>query len=561
MAIYNNLLTIFSSFMAIDWLIYAALVLLLVIQIWSILRVKSLPQYRLRVRLGLNVLLWVVLLLFIIQPQWKFSSNTNRVLLISENVTTNVIQKAQDSLKITESFTVKDFNKRKSEDPSFVSRLGIIYLLGQDFSPLILSELSSKELHWLPSFKPDKLQDIRWKAMVRRGEFQEITGKIEVVEPKMLKIKYGNQTLDSVSLSKGFQSFQLRFPAFAVGRTETSLELGNQLIQKVHFYSRKSPSSSIYFILENPDFESKTLAEWLGKNGNRVEMFTTIAKNTQSKVSINRFDKQKTFIPDIIITNPENAAHPLVKKAISDAKSVLFFNVTNPEQAVKSINATLGTKWHLKKISNEESRSIGNGVTALPYQLEENLNQKIVTGLPVAVQKVGGKVGVSLLNETFSLKLSGDSLAYAKIWSAILQQLNPPFEANVEADAPLWKDAKSGFVLNKFPQTVSELLLANDTVQLHASSLNTLTSTTDYIFRKSGWQPFQDSLEVYVEETTSEVSKANQIVETLQAHTQAETINNTSSEHSLKAQVPERAWFVLFVVCLTIVWVEPKLKF
>jgi hypothetical protein len=289
-------------------------------------------------------------------------------------------------------------------------------------------------------------------------------------------------------------------------------------------------------------------------------MLTTVAKNTQSKVSINRFDKSKTFTPDIVITDPSNVAHPLVKKAVSDGKSVLFFSVTNPEQSVKNINATLGTKWRVKKKSNAESLPVGNGVTALPYQLEENLNQNKVTDLPAAVQKVGGRVGLSLLNETFSLKLSGDSLAYGKIWSTILQQLNPPFEGNIEAQAPLWKDMKSEFVLNRFSQNINELPLANDTIWLHVSSLNALTSTTDYIFRKSGWQPFQDSLEVYVEEGVSAVSKANQIQETLQAHAQTRPTEVISSEQTLTAQLPDWAWLILFLLCFTALWVEPKLR-
>jgi hypothetical protein len=251
----------------------------------------------------------------------------------------------------------------------------------------------------------------------------------------------------------------------------------------------------------------------------------------------------------------------LVKKAVSDGKSVLFFSVTSPEQSLKNINATLGTKWRVKKISNAESLPVGNGVTALPFQLEENLNQNRVTGLPVAVQKVGGRVGVSLLNETFSLKLSGDSLAYGKIWSTILQQLNPPLEGNIEAEAPLWKDTKSKLVLNKFSQNINELSIANDTAQLHTSGLNSLTATADYIFRKSGWQPFQDSLEVYVEEESSPLSKAKQIKETLIAHAQVESLPSNVSEQMLTVQLPDWVWFALLLVCLTGLWIEPKLKY
>ncbi len=514
-----------------------------------------------QVRLGLTLLLWTVLVLYAIQPQWNSSHNTHRVLLVSENIPSAVLQKAKDSLKITESFSLREFDRRSSKDPSFADRLGIVYLLGQSIGSQTLSQLSGKEIHWIPSFKNDELQSIQWKAMLRKGELQEVAGKIELNEPKVLKIKYANQVIDSALLDKGLQSFRLRFPAFAIGRTETMLELGDQPLQKIAFYSRKPQPSKVFFILENPDFESKTLAEWLGKNGNRVEMLTTVAKNTQSKVSINQSKNQKPITPDIIITDPTNASHPLVKKAVADGKSVLFFNITNPEQAAKNVNAALGTKWRLKKISNEETVSVGNNVTALPYRLEENRNQRNIFGYPVAVQKTGGSVGLSLLNETFSLKLSGDSLAYGKIWSGILRALNPALEGNISAEAPLWQDTRSTFALNKFPQIINDLSVSQDTVFAKPSSLNTITSSADYIFRKSGWQPFQDSLEIYVEEGGSAVSKAAQIAEALRAHSLMETNQTTTASQVFANQLPDWAWMLLLLLCLTALWVEPKLRY
>lgn len=545
----------------IDYVIYTALVALLVLQIYALLRSKSLPKYRLWVRLGLNTLLWLVLLLYVIQPQWTWRRDTKRVLLISENIPAPTIQKVKDSLQITESFSVNDFKNKVAEDPAFISQLGAIYLFGQDFSPELLSHLSEKPPHWLPIFQPNELKEIHWKAMLRKGEFQEVTGKLELAEPNFLKLKFANRVLDSIMLPKGLQTFHLRFPAFAIGRTETTLELGNQTLQKIAFYARNPPINSILFLLENPDFESKTLAEWLGKNGNQVEMRMAIAKNTQSKVSINLSEHQKIVEPDIIITDPTNTAHSLVKKAIANGKSVLLYNITNLEQAIKNSNATFGTKWRVKKITNELSIAVGKGVTALPYRLEENPNQKTVKSYPVAVQKVSGHVGISLLNETFPLKLSGDSLAYQKIWSGIFQLLQPPFKNNIEAQAPLWQATQSHFLLNNFESSVNELQLANDTVQLHPSSINPLTTTAHYIFRKTGWQPLQDSLEVYVEESPSTAFKAKQIQEILQAYKNTAATNSVAAVQGLTVKLPDWAWLVLFILCFTAVWIEPKLRF
>ncbi|AXE17015.1 hypothetical protein DR864_04335 [Runella rosea] len=554
-------LSFFSSFTVLDGLIIVALVALTAVQIWTLLRSTSLSKQRKKIRLGLNVLMGMVILIYVIQPHWTTSANTSRVLLVSENVPLEAIKKAQDSLKITETFSFDDFERRTSETADFAAQLGTVYVLGQDARPQMLAHLSQHEIHWIPWFKNNELASIQWKAMLRKGELQEVSGAIALDAPKVLKINYANQVLDSVLLRKGNQTFRLTFPSFAIGRTETTLLLDNQPLQKVAFYSRKPQPVSAYFVLQNPDFESKALAEWLGKKGGRVEMVTAVAKNTQTRVSMNQVKNKKDFVPDIVFTDPENAGHPLVKKAVSDGKSVLFYNITNPEQAAKKLNATLGTKWNLKKISNDESVLVGNGLTALPYRLAENPNQKNILGYPVAVQKTGGMVGLSLLNETFSLKLSGDSLNYDKIWSGILQALVPAQEGNIVVTAPLWKDTRASLVLNKFSQPLSTVSVAEDTVSLQRSSLNAFSYGTDYTFRKSGWQPFQDSLEVYVEENETVVSNAARMAESVQAHSSNQSKYSAGTTQLITAKLPDWAWLVLFLLCLTALWVEPKLRY
>lgn len=551
----------FSSPTLLDGLIIAALIALIAVQIGALLRANSLSKKRKQIRLGLNVLMGIVLLIYVIQPHWTTSADTKRVLLVSENIPLDAVKKAQDSLKITETFSLEDFERRTSETADFVAQLGTVYVLGQDAPPQLLAHLSNHEIHWIPWFKKNELTSIQWKAMLRKGELQDVSGAVALDAPKVLKINYANQVLDSVSLRKGSQTFRLTFPSFAIGRTETTLLLDNQPLQKVAFYSRKPQPISAYFVLQNPDFESKAVAEWLGKKGSRVEMVTAVAKNTQMSVSMNQVKNKKDFVPDIVFTDPENAGHPLVKKAVSEGKSVLFYNITNPEQAAKKVNAALGTKWNLKKISNDGSVLVGNGLTALPYRLAENPNQKNILGYPVAVQKTGGMVGLSLFNETFSLKLSGDSLAYDKIWSGILQALVPAQEGNIVVTAPLWKDTRASLVLNKFSQPLPSISVAEDTVSLQRSALNSLSYGTDYIFRKSGWQTFQDSLEVYVEENETMVSNAARMAESVQAHKSNLPKYSRETTQQMTEKLPDWAWLGLFLLCLTALWVEPKLRY
>ncbi|WP_394992189.1 hypothetical protein [Emticicia sp.] len=550
------ILTIFSSF---DWLIYLALIAILGLQIWLTSKANSISKQRKRIKLALNLFLWLAVLLFVIQPQWKSATNASRVLVISKNIPSENIKKVKDSLKITEFFYKKDFQQRIIEDPNFVEHLGNIYLLGQDFDAELLSQLSEKQMTWLPFFEQNELQDIRWNGIVRKGDMQEIFGKIEVSATNTLKIKYADQVLDSVVLQKGINNFKLRFSTFSVGRTETELFLGNESLQKIAFFSRKNPAIAIQFILENPDFENKSLAEWLGKNGNHVEITTTVAKNSQNQTSINKLISKEKFAPDIIITDPSNASNQVVKKAIAEGKSVLFLNLTNPEQELKTINQALDLHYFAKKTTNEDFIKISENLTALPYHFEGKPNQKNISDYPVAIQKNIGKIGVSLLNETFPLKLSGDSLTYGKLWTSVFQQLNPSFQDNIEVAAPIFQDTKATIYLNNRSISAKDLKIANDTIEVENSAINSLSSETNFIFRKTGWQTLQDSLEVYVEGNPTILWKCKQINEFLRVNSKNNAQNKGTLSQVLTAKLPDWAWFLIILMCLTAVWIEPKL--
>jgi hypothetical protein len=553
------LVLIFSIFQS-NWILYICLGIVLLIQIWQLTQSKSLTKKRLCIRLGLNLLVWLLVFLFILQPEWKYITDTNKVLLTDANIPTAHIQKIKDSLQIKESFSSRDFNRLISKNPHFIDHLGNIYLLGQDFSLQTISQLSQKKLSWIPYYSKNQLQDLRWKAIIRKGDMQEVSGKIVVDEAKTLTIKYANQVLDSLTLKKGFNTFRFSFPAFTIGQTEAFLALDNETLHDIRFYSRTSQSFNILLILENPDFESKNLSEWLGKNNHRVEIITTIAKDAHSKVSINKTSQSKGFTPDLVITDPSNATHTLVKKAVADGKSTLFINCTAPEQDVKIINQVLGTNWRIRKVTNEQFVRISENLTALPYHIEDNINQKSVGTYPIAVQKKVGKIGLSLLNETFPLKLSGDSLNYNKIWTNVFQQLNPPFQDNMSIEAPVFTDIQTPIVLNNLSVASNKLKLANDTTQLIQSAINPLSFTANYIFRKTGWQTLQDSLQIFVEDTPSALQQSKQIQETLLAHQAFETVNSQASAQTLTATLPDWVWYLMIVLGFTALWVEPKLN-
>ncbi|GAB2541923.1 hypothetical protein [Spirosoma aerophilum] len=539
----------------ITWFIALALVVLLVGQLWLISRNESLPSGRKSLRFALNILLWLVLVGYFLQFQWQRERPATHALLVGDDVPSSVARQIRDSLNIRDSFTSRNIQDEYDS----------ITLVGQRFPVSTLTQLSQSALQWILYSEPSTIQNIAWKGMVRQGEIQQVTGQIQSSEEALLRLKFGGRTLDSMALHKGANSFTLRFPAFSRGRTQTELVLGQTTLDTVRFFTRPIEPLTVLFLLNSPDFESNTLAGWLGRQGHTVQVSTTLSKNISSNVSINKASKAigKTT-PDLIITESTNASNPTVRKAVADGKAVLFINATNPETESRTINQALGSRWQVRKTANDATIPVGNGLTALPYRFTESMNQVAVTGYPIAVQRstrgYAGRIGFSLLSETYPLSLSGDSLTYSRVWTAILARLSSSEKPSIQVNSPVYGGLKQEILVNNVTGATRRLVIGQDTVILTQSPFNEHSAIGSSLFRQTGWQSVQDSLALFVKARTQTDPIANRqiIKQFMLAH--AQTKNPITINHrTANATVPDWVWLVLFVGCLTALWVEPKL--
>ncbi|CCH51439.1 hypothetical protein BN8_00363 [Fibrisoma limi BUZ 3] len=532
-----------------NWFILPGLVALLGMQVWLVVRNPHLSAGRKRIRLALNGLLWLVLLGYVVQPVWRESARTTHALIVGEEVPSAVGRRVQDSLGIRRRFT----------PGTFKGQFDSVTLLGQQYPPELLGRLSRSAIRWLPYQQPDHLQAIRWKGIVRQGEMQRITGRLVSSRKQALTIRYGGRTLDSLALQEGTNTFTLQFPAFVRGRTAVTLILGETPIDTVRFFARPTAPLTYQFVLNSPDFESRTLADWLGKQGHTVRVTSTLSKDISSNLTLNEGGR-KNPKPDVVITDPSNAADPLVRRAVADGKSVLFINTTEPEAETRRINQALGSSWQVRKTSTESTVPVGNGLTALPYAITTSINQFPVPGYPVAVQQGAGKVGLSLISETYPLKLSGDSVTYDRIWTAILALLQPAGVNNVIVDAPAIAGLPTGVRLNNVPTRPATLAVSRDTAVLAYSPLNGLSAQATYRFNRPGWHTIQDSLAVYAYDPQRVGSVAgnqllNQYVRVHAAYQSGREVTEAVIDNS----VPNWVWLVLLLTCLTALWLEPKL--
>ncbi|MBE9462447.1 hypothetical protein ACFP1I_10585 [Dyadobacter subterraneus] len=536
------------------------LILLGAAQIWLLLRSsgEDISKQKLGIKIVLNLLLWLIVAGFVLQPVFRSTVLSGKVMVAGKDVPSSEIKRIQDSLHIREVYSESNL-KGKSFDT--------LTLVGQDFSPSFFSNLSQKitnsvVINRIPYFSENQIQSISWNGIIRKGQIQRITGSVNSADTQWVKLKFGNQTLDSAKLQKGSQNFALSFPVFTERRTKVDLYVGDDHHEIIQFFARPLPPLTFQVILDNPDFESRNLATWLANRGNSVEISTNLSKDIRSKLTLN-----KTGTPDIIITDPKNASNAQVKKALSTGKSILFINLTNGSSDIATINGALGTRFQVKKLSNEEALPVIGELTKLPFDFGKSNAYATVSKYPVAVEKTTGKVAVSLLNETFPTLLNGDSISYGNIWTSVIAAIHPAYQSNLEVISPLYKGFKAELQFNNLVNNPSSMRVGTDTLQLKYSAINKQSASATYIPSASSWSTLSDDSELNVTDSLdfNDYYK-NEVVDHFvksRLNLQSELndvvkLSDNNAQHLNESRIADWIWFLIFVLCFSALWLEPK---
>lgn len=520
-----------------DILKWLALIILLIVQIWGLLKQKEESKKRKNVKIFLNILLSSIIALFLYQPKWGKSSSEEKVLVYSGSTDSDYLKHLKDSLKLSKSIS---YSKFKS---NFQKHLGSeVYFWGEEIEPEILSLWAGKPFYWF-----SEKDNFEWNSILRLGEKQKISGQVFADKSEILKVVFGGEVLDSLSLRKGYNFVNLSFPTFSKGRTEVTLLKDEKEIVKCRFFVKELKPFSILLLNENPDFESKNLAEWLGNNAYKVQSITQVSK---SDIHSSEINLEKDFSPDLIITSSKFSIDKRVKKHLSDGRNVLFYSFENPEIEIKEINKNTGTRFELKSTSNEKEVVISSVLSAVPFKVNLKENQKLIGNGPSVYEQRFGKMGISLLNETFPVKLSGDSTQYGKIWLELLAAMAPVDSNLIRVESPIFKDIPVQVSVNNFSSKdeVSKI----DSFNMRKSVLNSNQSYITRTFNHEGWVSLDGKNEVFVEKNSN------------QANLKHFVKNNSFSkiEKNLEFQsIPNWLWFVFILLALVLLWIEPKINY
>jgi hypothetical protein len=518
------------------------LIILLATQLYGTLSQKNLK--RKYTKLTLNILLWISIVILIFPPTTNNNKYLVKIGIKDEIVSPDFEKKIKDSLGLKMVVSTSKFEKEYADKNQEVK------LIGQSFNPEFLSLLSDRKVEFLPELQQNEIQNLKWRAVVFQNETQTVNGLIDLEKTGTLKLKYGSQILDSVKLEKGKQHFNLSYPSFSVGKTNISLNLEEETISEIKYYSRASPKLKILVLAENPDFETKMLSEWLGKNGHTVDVETIITKNTQNKTVINQ---NKAANYNIVFTTPASANNPVCQKTLKAGGGVFVFNLTEKDLSI--VNKSFSENFEIQRISQETESKLPNDLIGIPFGLKENTNQQKFNKWPISVSNK--RVGITLISETYPLLLSGDSITYRQIWGNVLQFLQPVQKNNIEIAAPIVCGLWTNIKFNNFDNSSAIFKTTNDTIFTKISPINTKTRMGKYVFRQTDWQKINDSLEVFVEVNAKpylSFMQTKSIINSYDSKMTADTFQSNSSFEIL----PDWLRLILCIILFIVVWIEAK---
>jgi len=393
---------------------------------------------------------------------------------------------------------------------------------------------------------------------------------------------------DSISLTPGKQPFQLSFTPRVTGKVlfklTTSDSTGESTSEILPLDIEEHEPLNILIVAGYPTFEIQYLKSFLQERNHRLSIRYQISKQLYRYEYLNvrfsridRLTKSKLDQFDLLVTDSESLSklpvseRAAVTGAVSEGLGLLTLMTTSPVKHIQSDFYPLPLRKVLKDTTEVR---VGHANYRFPVAQFRFIPDASLE--PTLVNETGvlagytysnrGKIAFQLLQETYRLMLSGDSIGYGLVWSPLLErtarQKTQSSSVSLSRSFPLFVDepfevdvVSSGKATDLVTDEI-EVPLAEDPM------LDDLWTTTVWA-GKTGWHTLSttegDSLSYYVF-TSQEWSalKSNKQVEDNLLYSRSTAGDQRIANTRLEAFSP--LWFyVAFILSAGFLWLAPKL--
>ncbi|WP_026838180.1 hypothetical protein [Gillisia sp. JM1] len=568
-----------------SWPVLLGAAVLFVVFIWK--ESSQFSSIRFYIKVVVAFLAILSLAMIALRPALLNTENSGNLIILTENYT----QTSLDSLK-KEQENIKVLNYTL-DTPIIKELVGTdsVFILGHGIKSYDLWQLEGKSVKYLEGaplsgiikFNYDLEQAVGDKTLFKGLYSNPTQGNRLVLEGA------GRQVLDSVILlKKTEQQFSLNTDLKSAGnfifRITEKDSLGN-LISSNPIPLKVAEKEALNILMINgfPTFETKYLKNFLAEMDHKVIVRSQV---TKGKYKYEYFNAERSTIGNIsekllesydlliidfnsfktLSTSQKNA----IEKSVRDYGLGVFIQ---PDVSLFGSSSGLASFDYTQDNSKETMLNGNLQVTKYPFTFKQSLTLEPIlkpgNQILSAYKRIGqGKVGSSVLENTFELLLDGNTSAYQQLWTKIINALSKSAVASTE-----WSSqSKMGFPNEPFQFRVrtiekAPIVLNSEKTEMalrQEFDIPKLWTGTTYP-KQSGWHKLslqQDSTGVYnyyvynIEDWET-LNSYERIQQNLRVSNSAGA-TNTKNTNSIPITL--LYFYLVFLISIGILWLEPKLR-
>lgn len=459
------------------WIFPAACLLSFVLCSWAEIRKRRVLNAWLRI--ALLFFAHAALLLAALKPASRQELPPKVAILLQENASGDRFDSLREQHPEAAVFTLRhEASEGQTWIPhasylqEYLSAGSTVFLLGGGVGTSELQYLEPYELYFMPSALPAGPFGLSYDAKLQLSDTLKISGAGKAAGDSLwLRLSFGGKGIDSLRLSGNeVETFQLQALPELTGILEYRLDLLNHLFDTLEHYPllvevSENKKLRLALLSGYPSFELRHLKNWLSAEGHALYYQTEMAPGRYSREWVN--------MPDIKPTGLNQKLLETVDMLVMDQQYWNKLNRTAIQQIEEAVkNRGLGClvlaesgMWRpaakdwkslapirvYSRLQEAPAWRDGDGggplISYYRAEAEQWLPLLPNTGeAPMVVfrQQGLGRVGASLIENTYQLLLQDQQPAYTRLWTEILNAF-----VKAESSTPIIKAEFPAFVTNR----------------------------------------------------------------------------------------------------------------
>ena len=558
--------------------------------LWAIFIWKEWPQRKERrfwIKLIVSFLGILSLALLVLKPTYPTTATFGKSILLSEGYR----PKQLDSLKSKfKRIQIEEYTPGKVL--TSVEQTDSLFVLGYGLEPFDLWQVEEKTVTFLGTDTITGWVSIHHNDVITLGDELNIEAVYQnpVQGNWAVLMDNGGNPLDSVSFSGTTnQLVEFEMVPKASGQFEFALvekdSDGEEIsTEPIPVQVIKREPLRILMVNNFPTFETKYLKNFLAENGHEVVVRSQLTRNkfkfeyfNTTANPIYQFTQKSLASFDLVILDTDvylglgSASKNALEKSVKEDGIGVFV-----QPNTSFFRQSRNTSFISFKPDGEPKLSFGDPAHTLvkfPYDFQDKflLEPIRMDSITVAayVPKEAGKMGTTMLQNSYQLILDGNQEVYAKLWTQILNAI-----ARRKEQSGAWEGLTQIPRIDQAFQFRLRTPVSNPKVMSDRAVIPLLqdvlvpTHWEGVIYpSEPGWNQLEDSLDsiadfsYYVFDGSQRFAMSK--LSTFQANLQQFGNRDRDSEKMNKAQkrepIPSVWFFVVFLLSMGWLWLEPKL--